>query len=1006
MKNVLLRGGTGTGKTVTARAIAFYVGHEGQDIDTVYGNDFYADRYYIENFIQGDFVEYIQVHPSMSYEDIVYGIEIKPNQSLTINYVEKRIKAICDRAIGRAETFFIILDDIGRTNVGRLLGNLLYALEYRNQPVSLADGGTLIVPDNICFIATECKAAYGTQMEYAVRRRFDYVKDLSADKTVLNKYYSTVIHNGLSNIIITVFDSICNFVSSHIMLDPAIQVENYLPGHGMFIVDRCGTVNDILIRLKQKINYQVFPYLSDLRKNGTIIAKDDEIDNLLNLVMNQINAGQNSATNNATVKKIFSDTSHQGQPVPIFSIADSFNYYGKSIIPNGCTEHRTIIECIVDAIFLNGIFSVDKALSDILLDTKKIGFAHQTLPGTYASFLVDKKETDNYGYTRPKFRPYHSPNACAVPGTRWGPTPNPNYVPGSSKAGEKNKLNKDGKGIGYEVTFANGNTAVYIPLNAFRNTSAKINSYTIYGKDEPAAIYPALYHLIKTYLSAYESSLLLMSVSDSKYTDVYNLVKLENQYWDSKHAESIRQKGNPDKLSNLAGAVMKLRTLKNSAGTSLDVDLNKFTNLVNGVTPFSVAAYEDLYTITGTVKTITLEGVKTMIDVNDYQAIMENTNVRQMVFQGPPGTSKTFESQRFVLKNLDPNSSVAKDNNPKPEDISKALDPYKLTATDYANPSGSAKLKTGGWDLVQFHPSYGYEDFIRGIDVKPVAGQPVYESVNRLLGKISEFAKLAEKAAGQSVSTQDHPEQDKSKPKFYLIIDEINRANLATVFGELIYGLEYRDSEVSTPYEVNDRVTNGVTKDIVLGKNLYIIGTMNTADKSIDAIDYAIRRRFIFVDSPARRDVIINCYKNTMNVSDENSIELLVFDAVSKLFDDDRFFNDEYQKSDVKIGHTYFLRRDKDNYCDMLANRFVFQVIPILREYVKDGILNSYEEKSSLEHGAADIVNATNEDRAKLLSEEIMLFIKHFGEKDSANKIIDNKYIAEYLDDLCNQLGY
>ena len=80
------------------------------------------------------------------------------------------------------------------------------------------------------------------------------------------------------------------------------------------------------------------------------------------------------------------------------------------------------------------------------------------------------------------------------------------------------------------------------------------------------------------------------------------------------------------------------------------------------------------------------------------------------------------------------------------------------------------------------------------------------------------------------------------KTKFFLIIDEINRANLATVFGELIYGLEYRTEPVATPYSVNNN------NRISMPDNLYIIGTMNTADKSIGGIDYAIRRRFLFFE--------------------------------------------------------------------------------------------------------------------------------------------------------------
>lgn len=99
-----------------------------------------------------------------------------------------------------------------------------------------------------------------------------------------------------------------------------------------------------------------------------------------------------------------------------------------------------------------------------------------------------------------------------------------------------------------------------------------------------------------------------------------------------------------------------------------------------------------------------------------------------------------------------------------------------------------------------------------------------YDTANKILGKMATKAAL--------------PRYQNTK--FFLIIDEINRANLATVFGELIYGLEYRNKGVATPYTV------GSSNKVLLPNNLYIIGTMNTADKSIGRIDYAIRRRFLF----------------------------------------------------------------------------------------------------------------------------------------------------------------
>lgn len=202
-------------------------------------------------------------------------------------------------------------------------------------------------------------------------------------------------------------------------------------------------------------------------------------------------------------------------------------------------------------------------------------------------------------------------------------------------------------------------------------------------------------------------------------------------------------------------------------------------------------------------------------------------------------------------------------------------------------------------------------------------------------------------------------------------------------------------------------MSGAITKDIVLGKNLFIIGTMNTADKSIDSIDYAIRRRFIFVDSPANRDIVLKCYQNVSGNADENSIELLLFDAVQQLFEGDRFFNNEYQKSDVKIGHTYFLRDRRRGYEDVIVEHFIFQVVPILREYVKDGIFDVAENLIPTEHTASEIHSATSGDeQITMLSENIMLYVKEFGNLNKSNAIIDNAYIGAFIDNLRREFSY
>lgn len=973
MKNMLIKGGSGTGKTITARAIAYYIGHEGQEIRDVYKNDFWLDLVAIENFAQSEFVEYIQVHPSMSYEDIVYGIEVKSNGGLTMAYAEKRIKQICDRANGRPETFFVILDDIGRANPGRLLGNLLYAMEYRNQAVVLADGNNLIVPDNVCFMITECQSLYGSQLEYALRRRFDYEKELHSSKDILDRYYNGILPNPIKTIVLDVYERVKNFINHHAFRDSSIQLENYYPGHGMLMVDRNGSAQDILLRIKGKIIYQLWPHVIELKMSGIISATDADMDSEYSYIMNQINVGQAATTQSATVQKIFVNSR---TPVPNVSLVDSKNYFLNTIIPNGSGEYRTILECVADAIFLNGVLQPDKALSDVFLNTNAVKFANRNHPNAYAAFMVKDTEVNDYYYTKQSdgtTRQYFTKGRSRGRWQTFSDTP------------------------AYLINYANGNTATYIMVNALRNAGCDLapNVTYVVATGNTASIYRVFYLLVQTYLQTYETELSLMVGSNPGLMDLYHLVGFEKQYWYLKHISAQTIRGGDAKLQALSTACLNLRTLWNSVGTVISLDQTKFNDLVTGASQISVINYEGLYNNITVAKSITVEGVNTMVDLNDYQQIMDSIGVRQMIFQGPPGTSKTFESKRFVLKQLNPSASSLTATNPSQEDISRDLEDYKLTAADYDDPANSPKLATGGWDLVQFHPSYGYEDFIRGIEVKPLNGNPVYESINRILGKIAEFAKIAENAAGQGTA-----------PNFYLIIDEINRANLATVFGELIYGLEYRDSKVSTPYEVLDKVINAISKDIVLGKNLYIIGTMNTADKSIDSIDYAIRRRFIFIDSPAKRDVVKNCYQATMNVQDEDSIELLLFDAIGEIFDNNDFFNEEYQKNDVRIGHTYFLRSSSTDYVDEMAEKFVFQVIPILREYVKDGILDTYEELSNLEHSTQSIAAASIDDRATLLSQQIMMFVKYFGDKDSSSIEIDNQYIADYIEDLCAKLGY
>lgn len=208
-------------------------------------------------------------------------------------------------------------------------------------------------------------------------------------------------------------------------------------------------------------------------------------------------------------------------------------------------------------------------------------------------------------------------------------------------------------------------------------------------------------------------------------------------------------------------------------------------------------------------------------------------------------------------------------------------------------------ISQGEYQIIQFHPAYSYEDFVRGIVAETNdSGNIAYKVENKVL---AEFAKKA---------------QDNPNGKYVLIVDEINRANLPSVLGELIYALEYRGDAVTSMYEFEGE------RNITLPKNLYIIGTMNTADRSVGHIDYAIRRRFAFVDILPDESIINNLKAKQL------------FNEVKLIFGNE-YLSPDFKLNDVMIGHSYFLTNDENE----LKVKLDFEIKPILKEYLKDGIL-------------------------------------------------------------------
>ena len=242
-------------------------------------------------------------------------------------------------------------------------------------------------------------------------------------------------------------------------------------------------------------------------------------------------------------------------------------------------------------------------------------------------------------------------------------------------------------------------------------------------------------------------------------------------------------------------------------------------------------------------------------------------------------------------------------------------------------------LTLGEKKLIQFHPAFTYEDFVRGIVTEVNENNQVkYKTVNKTL------AEFAQKAL------------DNQSLNYVLIIDEINRANLPSVLGELIYALEYRydyekpnENLVESMYAVKNLSDDIESKVLKLPKNLYIIGTMNTADRSVGHIDYAIRRRFAFVDILPESSPI----DDEVTDPETNMKSHELFDKVSRLFigDDEKkskYLQADFEPKEVQLGHSYFLAKStiSQKSIDVLDLKLEYEIKPILREYVKDGILS------------------------------------------------------------------
>ncbi|WP_051062183.1 McrB family protein [Ilumatobacter nonamiensis] len=261
-----------------------------------------------------------------------------------------------------------------------------------------------------------------------------------------------------------------------------------------------------------------------------------------------------------------------------------------------------------------------------------------------------------------------------------------------------------------------------------------------------------------------------------------------------------------------------------------------------------------------------------MLDREWLQEIVDMlSSKKQVIFYGPPGTGKTYLATKLATQ---------------------------LTANG------------GSYQMVQFHPSYTYEDFVEGFRPRVTDGNMTYELSP---GPVKDLAEAARQ-------NPDDP--------YFLIIDEINRGNLAKIFGELYYLLEYRDESLILQYG------NTSDDEFSLPQNLFLIGTMNTADRSIAMVDAAIRRRFYFIEFSPTEKPISGLLREWLKRErlDDGVAELL--EELNRRLDD----------SDYSIGPSYLMTERVDQQRE-LERIWKHAIMPLLTEhfYGQPGTADRFE---------------------------------------------------------------
>ena len=342
-----------------------------------------------------------------------------------------------------------------------------------------------------------------------------------------------------------------------------------------------------------------------------------------------------------------------------------------------------------------------------------------------------------------------------------------------------------------------------------------------------------------------------------------------------------------------------------------------------------------------------MEAIKMLEERGVFQEMKEVDKQfdKNLILYGPPGTGKTYNSVIYAVAICD----------------GKSVD--ELTDYDAVMTRYNELKKAGRIAFTTFHQSYGYEEFIEGI--KPIIDENKQDIGYTIEpGVFKKFCDNAKSITRTSTGIESTVIEENTEP-YVFIIDEINRGNISKIFGELITLIE--STKRAGMYEAASAILPYSGDEFSVPSNVYILGTMNTADRSIALMDTALRRRFQFVEMMPDSDVLRKIHADKVEDLDVAAMLDKINERIEYLYDREH-----------TIGHAFFTDLKDDATLEKLQSIFEKSVIPLLQEYF-------YEDYQKIQLVLGD--NAKSDDSLKFIIDEKVVAKNIF--KGNVEDVID-----------------